>query len=126
MSLGVSNQLVQECKQKLLVMKSDLLNRIRMSQAEFISQEKASGDEIDQAVAQLAEDSFLISQDRLRRQILEIEFALSRIQNGSFGICEETQEPIETDRLLAIPYTRLSIEGAEMREAMDRRFARGT
>jgi DnaK suppressor protein len=124
MSQGVSNQLVQECKQKLLTMKSDLLNRIRISQNEFITQEKASGDEIYQAVAQLAEDSFLISQDRLRRQILEIEFALARIQNGSFGICEETQEPIETERLLAIPYTRLSIEGAEMREAMNRRFAR--
>lgn len=120
----VSQEIVSMCRQRLLSLKQELMNRIRSSHQEFAANERASGDEVDQTVAQLAENTFLIAQERLRKQILEIEFALARIQNGSFGICEETQEPIETDRLLALPYTRLSIEGAEMREALGRRYAR--
>ena len=121
---GTTNEIVMECRRKLLALKQDLLNRVRTGQMEFSAQEKASGDEIDQTVAQLAENNFLAGQERLRTQLLEIEFALARIQNGSFGTCEETGEPIETERLLAIPYTRLSIEGAEMRESVGRRYAR--
>jgi DnaK suppressor protein len=55
----------------------------------------------------------------------EIESALGRIESGIFGLCEETEEPIEAERLLAIPWTRLSIEGAEIRESMNKRYAKG-
>lgn len=120
----LSKTIVEECKRKLILMKQDLLNRARSVRAEFSANDKNAGDEADQTVAQLAENSFLISQERMRTQLIEIEFALSRIENGSFGICEETEEMIEEDRLLAIPYTRLSIEGAEIREASLKRFAR--
>jgi DnaK suppressor protein len=50
--------------------------------------------------------------------------ALSRIESGTYGICEETEEQIEHERLLAIPWTRLSIEGAEIRESIKKRYAR--
>jgi DnaK suppressor protein len=60
----------------------------------------------------------------MRLQLFEIESALARIDSNVFGICEETLEPIEVERLLAIPSTRLSIEGAELREAVKRKFAR--
>jgi DnaK suppressor protein len=106
------------------MMKEDLLNRVRTAHHEFSMSEKMSGDEADQTVALIAENSFLSNQERLRTQLLEIEFALGRIERGQFGLCEETQEPIEAERLLAIPYTRLSIEGAELRDAVQRRFAR--
>jgi DnaK suppressor protein len=62
--------------------------------------------------------------DRLRSQLFEIESALGRIESGAFGFCEETEEPIEIERLRAIPWTRLSIEGAELRESVNRRYAR--
>jgi DnaK suppressor protein len=103
-------------------MKQDLLNRSRTERLDFLSNNTAAGDEIDQSVAHLLENQFLANQSRMRHQLLEIELALSRLANGSFGICEETAEMIEESRLLAIPYTRLSIEGAEIREAMSRRF----
>ena len=45
------------------------------------------------------------------------------MEQGIFGICEETEEQIEIERLLALPWTRLSIEGAEIREAVRKRFA---
>lgn len=119
--------MIQECKKKLISMRMDLMNRVRLNATQFTQDQMnrgGSGDEIDQGVAIQEEHTFLVSQERLRTQLLEIELALGRIENGSFGICEETEEMIEPERLKAIPWTRLSIEGAELREAMSRKFAR--
>ena len=116
-------EFVSVCKQKLLKMKADLLNRAKQAANDFNQIDKASGDEIDQSSAHQEEHAFLVNQNRIKTQILEIEIALARIENGTYGICEETDEKIETERLLAIPWTRLSIEGAEMREAAQKKFA---
>ena len=121
--MTISEGLINECRKRLLSMKMDLMNRARQARHDFQKSERVGGDEIDQSVAFLAEHNFLISQDRLRHQLLEIEYALSRIESGNFGVCEETLEPIETERLLAIPYTRLSIEGVEIREASRKKYA---
>ncbi|MFN7453442.1 MAG: TraR/DksA family transcriptional regulator [Pseudobdellovibrionaceae bacterium] len=123
MSMTLSQETIRTCRIKLLSMKQDLLNRARVSRMEFAQNDKSSGDEIDQTVAQLTENALLASQERIRIQLFEIEMALSRIQAGHFGLCEETGEQIEEQRLLAIPYTRLSIEGAEIRESLSKRFA---
>ncbi len=123
MTTHISENLIQECRKRLLITKQDVLNRFRAAQFE-LSQVERGGDEADQSVAHIAEHSFLVAQDRMRNQLLEIEMALSRMEQGTFGICEETEEVIEHERLLAIPWTRLSIEGAEMREAVSRKFAR--
>ena len=122
MEQQLSIDIVTECRKRLLQMKQELLNRARAGRAEFALNDKSSGDEIDQSVAFLHEHNFLVNQDRIRQQLLEIEFALGRIERGEFGICEVTYEGSETDRLLAIPYTRLSIEGAEIRESIQKRF----
>jgi DnaK suppressor protein len=115
--------LIQQCKQRLIDSKADLLNRVRDGRQNLVIEEKG-GDEGDQTMRILAESEFLNNQERLRRQLVEIEMALARIQSGSYGICEETEEFIEVERLLAIPWTRLSIEGAEMREALNKRYHR--
>ncbi|MCB0415942.1 MAG: TraR/DksA family transcriptional regulator [Bdellovibrionales bacterium] len=119
----LSPELIEECKQKLLDAKSEVLNRVKSSRTDIVSDDKG-GDEGDQTVRALQESEFLRQNARLRNQLAEIEMALARIANGSYGICEETEEPIEEDRLKAIPWTRLSIEGAEIRESVDKRFAR--
>ncbi len=124
MSTALNQKIIFECQKKLLSLRQDILNRVRMSQLDFGHVEKSRGDEIDQTVAQLAENHFLIAQDRMRTQLFEIAQALARIENGTYGICEETEEPIEIDRLFAVPWTRLSIEGAEIQEALLRKFAR--
>lgn len=124
LNAGLDKDLIEQCRNKLLQMKQDLLNRQMTSQLEFVELDKMSGDEIDQTVAQISEDQYLISQERTRRQLFEIEAALARIQLGQFGVCEETGEIIERERILAIPYTRLSIEGAEFRESQGQKFAR--
>lgn len=119
----VEAKLVQECKKRLLDAKMDLLNRVRDTKRDLTFEDKG-GDEADQTVRVLAEAEILTLNERLRSQLLEIEMALSRIESGTYGICEETEELIEKDRLLAIPWTRLSIEGAEIRESVKKRYAR--
>lgn len=119
----ISESLVKECRGKLLQAKADLLNRVKDVRDDLNFDEKG-GDEADQTVRVLAEAEFLTRHERLRSQLAEIEGALARIENGSFGFCEETEEPIEPDRLRAIPWTRLSIEGAEIRESMNKKYAR--
>lgn len=121
--MTVSKELIHECKERLLRLKMDLLNRARTSREEYSSQD-SKGDEADLSNMVLAENQFIEAQTRLREHLKEIDFALSRIQMGTFGICEETDELIESDRLRAIPWTRLSIEGAEIQESMRKKFAR--
>lgn len=121
----LNKSLIEKCKKSLLDAKADILNRVKDVQRGLNdSEDGKSGDEGDQTNKALAESEFLATNERLRVQLMEIEFALARIQNGSYGICEETEEPIEPERLLAIPWTRLSIEGAELRESITKRFAR--
>ncbi|MAV91726.1 MAG: molecular chaperone DnaK [Bdellovibrionaceae bacterium] len=120
-----ASNLIDQCKEKLVQAKTEILNRVRESRQDLYNNDDSKGgDEGDQTVRALQESEFLSMHERLRRQLMEIEMALGRIENGTYGICEETEEPIETDRLLAIPWTRLSIEGAELRESMGKRYAR--
>lgn len=121
---NLSGDLIFNCKKKLLETKSELLNRVKEARLDLHMSEDRGGDEGDQTMRALAESEFLNMTERLRKQLMEIEIALSRIENGNYGICEETEEPIEPDRLLAIPWTRLSIEGAEIRESLRKKYAR--
>lgn len=120
----LNSALIQTCKKKLLEKKMELLNRVRENRRNLAVAQDTSGDEADQSVRVLEEADAVLAQERLRETLVEIENALARIENGSYGVCEETEEPIEPDRLLALPWTRLSIEGAEVREAIKKRFAR--
>ena len=116
---------ILECKGRLLQAKSEILNRARLAKEEFGALDRGGGgDEADQTMNLIAENDFFMAQQRLKDQLLEIELALSRLENGSYGFCEETEEPIEIERLRALPWTRLSIEGAEMRDDQRRRFAK--
>jgi len=120
----ITKALVEECRGKLLRTKEEILNRVQEVRKDLYFEDKG-GDEADQTARILNEKEILTLHDRLRGQLFEIEQALGRIEIGSFGICEETEEAIEAERLRAIPWTRLSIEGAELRESMKKRYAQG-
>lgn len=120
----ITKALVEECKGKLIRTKEEILNRVQEVRKDLYFEDKG-GDEADQTARILNEKEILTLHDRLRQQLFEIEQALARIEGGSFGICEETEEYIEPERLKAIPWTRLSIEGAEIRESMKKRYAQG-
>lgn len=120
---AIEATLIKECKTLLLDAKAEVLNRVRNTRQELHIEDKG-GDEADQTVRVLAEAETLTLHERLRTQLVEIEMALARIESGTYGVCEETEEIIEPERLRAIPWTRLSIEGAELRESLQKRYAR--
>lgn len=62
----------------------------------------------------------LRTRDRARKLIAKIDQALARIENGSYGFCEETAEPIGLKRLEARPIATLAIEAQERHERMER------
>ncbi len=120
----LTKALIAKCREKLLQSREEILNRFQSTRIDLYASDDKGGDEADQTVRTMAESETLSMHERLRQKLQEIELALSRIEGGTFGLCEETEEPIEPDRLLAIPWTRLSIEGAEIRESMKKRYAR--
>jgi len=62
----------------------------------------------------------LRTRDRARKLVSKIDQALERVDNGTYGYCEETGEPIGLRRLEARPIATLSIEAQERHERMER------
>lgn len=114
-------ELTRIYKEKLLTQKQILMNQFRTIQIDFNMIDKTRGDESDLSFAHQEEHQFLITQGRIKRQLLDIENALARIENDTFGYCEVTGERIEESRLLALPWTRFSVEGAEIFESQNQR-----
>lgn len=115
----VSKDVIEFCKSKLLELRQETMNNIR-DRADL--EDHLEGDEGDMAQTLQNQDAHLIRRENNFIRLKQIDMALARIENGTYGICEETEEIIEPDRLKAIPWTSLSIEGAEIREQRQRRF----
>lgn len=107
-------RLYEECRKKLMKAKEDHLSHFDQKR-EAIS-EHMSGDDGDMANAAEEQDIAVSRRENLLQLLSEIEFALERMADGTYGICEETGDLIEAERLMAIPWTRLSLEGAIARE----------
>lgn len=114
-------KLVEQCKKKLLQVRQERLSGMQRLRSALTTE--IQGDEADMATTLEYQHASLMQREKLIRDLQEIDAALSRIETGTYGYCEETQEPIEPSRLLAIPWTRLSIEGAEIRERNVKRYA---
>ena len=120
----IPKQILDKCHKKLLQTKAELLNKVREAQNDMRFAEGQGGDEADQTVRLMEEKEFLSRNERINYQLMEVEMALARIEQGRYGICQETGELIEHERLMALPWTSLSIEGAEIRESMNKKYAR--
>ena len=79
-------------------------------------------DEIDRASMETDKSLDLRTKDRIRKLISQIDEALDRIEDGTYGYCEETGEPIGLDRLEARPVATLSIEAQERHERMEKTY----
>ncbi len=74
----------------------------------------------DRASAEMERALELRTRDRARKLIAKIDAAIGRIEDGSYGYCEETGEPITLKRLEARPIATLSVEAQERHERMER------
>ena len=82
----------------------------------------SSADVLDQASSYTDKSVEMKSLARSRKLIEKIESALRRIQNDTYGYCEETSEPIGLKRLIARPVATLSIEAQEKHERDEKIF----
>jgi DnaK suppressor protein len=107
-------------RQKLLRWRAELLNE-SIETLQHLQQESLSEPDIaDRASLETDRALELRTRDRERKLISKIDEALKRIEDGTYGYCEETAEPIALRRLEARPIATLSIEAQERHERMER------
>ena len=109
-------------RRKLLQWKDDIL-RDAMETLQHLQEETSNAaDMADRASTESERSLELRTRDRQRKLIAKIDAALRRIEDGSYGYCEETGEPISIKRLEARPIATLSIEAQERHERRERTF----
>jgi len=109
-------------KQKLLNWKNELLKESSQTLNNLQSDNEAKPDITDRASEEIDRSFELRTRDRERKLINKINSALQRIEDGSYGYCEETGEPIGLKRLEARPVATLSLEAQEMHEKAEKRL----
>ncbi|HTH17554.1 MAG TPA: RNA polymerase-binding protein DksA [Magnetospirillum sp.] len=107
-------------RQKLLGWRSELLRESDETLAHLQEGGLQEPDIADRASAETDRALELRTRDRERKLIAKIDAALGRIEDGSYGYCEETGEPITIRRLEARPIATLSIEAQERHERLER------
>jgi DnaK suppressor protein len=107
-------------RQKLLAWRYDLLKEINSTLQLLQDENQNHPDFMDRASSETDRAIELRARDRTRKLIVKIDAALRRIEDGTYGYCEETGEPISIKRLDARPIATLSIEAQERSERFDR------
>ena len=105
---------------KLMAWKSDIFREARETLG-ILQQENANHPDLaDRASSETDRAIELRARDRQRKLIAKIDSALQRIEEGTYGFCEETGEPIALKRLDARPIATLSIEAQERHERREK------
>ena len=109
-------------RQKLESWKNDLLKESSQTLNNLQTENEAKPDMTDRASEEIDRTFELRTRDRERKLINKIDAALRRIEEGTYGYCEETGEPIGLKRLEARPVATLSLEAQEMHEKAEKRL----
>jgi DnaK suppressor protein len=107
-------------RQKLLAWREDILREARETLQHLQDENQNHPDFADRASSETDRAIELRARDRQRKLIAKIDEALARIDDGTYGFCEETGEPISIKRLEARPIATLSIEAQERHERRER------
>jgi DnaK suppressor protein len=105
---------------KLLAWKEDIIKEARETLQHLQDENQNHPDLADRASSETDRAIELRARDRQRKLIAKIEAALSRLDDGTYGYCEETGDPIAIRRLEARPIATLSIEAQERHERRER------
>ena len=107
-------------RRKLLGWKDDILRESRETLSHLQAETENHPDILDRSSSETDRALELRTRDRQRKLISKIDEALRRIDDGSYGYCEETGEPIGLARLEARPIATLSLEAQERHERRER------
>ena len=110
-------------KEKLLAWRSELMKESETTLQDLKETNLNEADPNDRASSETDQSLELRTRDRMHKLIKKINQALDRIENGTYGYCEETGEPIGLARLEARPVATLSIEAQERHERKEKNFA---
>jgi DnaK suppressor protein len=107
-------------REKLLTWKEDIIKEARETLQHLQDENVNHPDLADRASSETDRAIELRARDRQRKLTAKIDAALARIEEGTYGFCEETGEPISLKRLEARPIATLSIEAQERHERRER------
>ena len=99
------NEIIHESKETLISLQKENINHADLA---------------DRASSESERSIELRARDRQRKLIAKIDSAMARIDEGSYGYCEDTNEPIGINRLVARPIATLSIEAQERHERREK------
>jgi DnaK suppressor protein len=111
---------IEYFRQKLLRWRADLVAESSETLNHLKEESLSEPDVTDRATLETDRFTELRTRDRERKLIAKIDSALERIEIGTYGYCEETDEPIGIKRLEARPIATMSIEAQERHEKMER------
>jgi DnaK suppressor protein len=113
---GLTSNQIEQLKQRLLSERQRILSRGEGHVSEAVGQESRFADEMDEASRDQEAGLLLQLADNDRDAVVEINAALARITDGSYGLSEESGEPIGFARLKIQPWARYSAEDQEQIE----------
>ncbi|MBM09570.1 MAG: RNA polymerase-binding protein DksA [Magnetovibrio sp.] len=113
-------KMVEYFRQKLMVWRTDLVQESNSTLQQLQEGGIVEADIADRASIETERSLELRTRDRARKLIIKIDDALERIDCGTYGFCEETDDPISLSRLEARPIATLSLEAQERHERMER------
>jgi DnaK suppressor protein len=116
----MSERQLEYFKQKLLDWKDDILKESKETLTHLQAETENHPDIADRASSETDRALELRTRDRQRKLISKIDEAIRRIEDASYGYCEETGEPIGLARLEARPIATLSLEAQERHERRER------
>jgi DnaK suppressor protein len=111
---------VEYFRRKLMAWKEDIIRESKETIVHLQDENHILPDVADRASSETDRSLELRTRDRQRKLISKIDSALKRIQDGTYGYCEETGDPIGLKRLDARPTATLSIEAQERHEKRER------
>ena len=113
-------QQLEYFRQMLLNWRAELVHEASETLSDLNEGNLQQPDMADRASLETYHQLVLRTRDRERKLISKINSALNRIEDGSYGYCQETDEPISLKRLMARPIADLSLEAQERHERLER------
>jgi DnaK suppressor protein len=118
----MNNRQIEYFRNKLMGWREEILRGSSETLKQLKEEDNRLADMSDWASFETERSFQLRARDRERKLLSKIAAAIERIEDGSYGYCEETQEPIGLQRLEARPIATLSIEAQERHERREKVF----
>jgi len=105
--VSISKRDLDAIRKKLVEQRQDVLEAMKRNRAPEVTSD--TGDEADQAQAAMDRDLQFELSDTERNTLDQIEGAIRKIDKGTYGVCEQCRQPVETLRIRALPFARYCI-----------------